>query len=187
MNNYPAIRRSLLLRLGLSLPFFVAGWLMATRASGGWAAAGPALIGMGMILAGAVIVAPGLATLIAEPAGSIYMPTDHADRPAPMYGIADARRAKGDYEGAMLHLDSIAVSDPQQLDAYVKMIDIAVVDLRDLKRAETAYHRGIAALANDGDKSALSVMYRALMSRYKDPARPQAIRPLPLPSRPSDP
>jgi tetratricopeptide (TPR) repeat protein len=189
MSNFSFIRRPLLISLACAAPFFAGGWLIVTRASGGWEAAGPALLGMGLFIIGAIIVAPSIAAWIAEPAGSLYMPSGHFDHPAPMYGIADALRAKGDHEGAMAYLEQITRDYPQELDAYVKMIDIAVLDLHSLPRAEAVYHRATHALGNDGDKAALTVMYQALTSRYKDPAHPDPVRPLSLPikSRPVDP
>ncbi len=180
MTNYTSILRSLVLRCVCSCPFWIAGWVLIKRADGGWAAAGTLMIAMALFIAGASIVAPAIAELVAEPTGSLYMPPGHAEHPAPMYGIVDARRAKGDYEGAMTYLEEIAAATPHDLDAYVKMVHIAAVDLHDLSRAETAYHRGIKAMPTDGDKSALTVMYRALVSRYKDPTRPEPVRTIPL-------
>ena len=185
MTHYPSILRSLALRSLCSSPFWIVGWVLILRADGGWAAAGPAIIAMAFFIAGAIIVAPALAELVAEPTGSLYLPPDHAKHPAPMYGIADARRAKGDYEGALAYLDEIATAHPLELDAYVKMIHVAALDLHDLPRAEAAYHRGVKALPNDGDKAALTVMYQALVSRYKDPTRPEPVRTISLPTGPS--
>lgn len=183
MSFLPFIRRSLLLALVCAAPFFITGWLIVTRVSEGWASVGPALSGLFLLIVGAVIVAPSLAEWIAEPAGSLYTPSGHADCATPMYGIADALRAKGDYEGALDYLHQVTKAHPQELSAHVRMIDIAVVDLHDLPRAESLYHRGTHALGNDGDKAALTVMYRALASRYKDPAHPTPSRTPSLPLR----
>ena len=176
MTNYPSILRSLGLRLLCAIPFWALGWRLVTHADGGWAAAGPVMIAMALFITGAVIVAPVLATLVSEPTGNLYMPADYAENPAPMYGIADARRAKGDYAGALAYLDEIATATPHEIDAYVKMIHISAVDMHDLARAEAAYQRGVKAMATDGDKAALTIMYRALVSRYKDPTQPEPVR-----------
>jgi hypothetical protein len=183
MGFYSFIRRSLLIALVCAAPFFILGWLIVTRADGGWEAVGPVLFGMFLLIVGAVIVAPSIAEWIAEPAGSLYTPSGQADYSTPMYGIADALRAKGNYEDALDYLHHIVHTNPRELDAYVRMIDIAVVDLHDLARAEALYHRGTHAMGNDGDKAALTVMYQALASRYKDPAHPTPARPIALPSR----
>ena len=183
MTNYSTILRSLAVRCLFAVPLWSVGWRLVPPVDGGWEAAGPALFAMAFFIAGARIVAPAIAELVAEPAGSLYLPAECADHPAPMYGIADARRAKGDYAGALAYLDEIAKATPQELDAYVKMIHIAAVDLHDLPRAEAAYHRGVKAMPTDGDKAALTVMYRALTSRYKDPTQPEPVRTVSLPGK----
>lgn len=183
MTNYPAILRSLVIRCLCATPLWVVGWVIVTRADGGLAAAGPVLFAMLLFVGGAIIVARAIAALVAEPTGNLYMPAVHAEHPAPMYGIADARRAKGDYKGAMAYLDEIAAATPQEFAVYVKMIHIAAVDLHDLRRAEAAYQRGVKAMPTDGDKSALTVMYRALISRYKDPSQPEPVRAISFPEK----
>ncbi len=178
MNQYPFILRSLVMRLLCAGPFFALGAWLVLRADNGWAATVPVLQGLASFIIGAVILAPALAEWVAEPAASLYMPTDHADSPVPMYGIADALRTRGDYEGAMAYLGKILSDHPHELDAYVKMIQIAILDLRDLSRAAAVYRLGIDAMPTDGDKAALTVMYQALMSRYTAPVRRAASRPL---------
>lgn len=183
MISFSFIRRSLLIALACAAPFFVVGWLVVTRASGEWAAAGSALFGIVLFITGAVIVAPAIAEWITEPRGSLYTPSGHADHPAPLYGIAETLRDRGDYEGALARLDEIAKDFPHELDAYIKMIDIAMENLRDLPRAETLYHRGTQALRNHGDKTALTLTYQALAAHHRDPAHPHPLRPLHLPSK----
>jgi len=183
MTNYPSILRSLALRCLCSSPFWLLGWVLVMRADGGWAAAGQLMIAMALFITGAVIVAPAIAELVAEPVGSLYLPADNADHPAPMFGIADALRAKGDYEAALAYLDQIAAAHPHELDSYVKMIHVAALDLHDLPRAEAAYHRGVKAMPTDGDKAALTVMFQALTSRHKAPTRTESGRAPSLPTK----
>ena len=180
MDNDRSIRRVLLVRLACASPLFVAGAVLVLKADGGWGAAVPALGGLLLCIVGATLVAPSLAELIAEPAGSIYLPPGHADRPTPMYGIADALRAKGDARGALDYLEQLAAEHPHALDVYVRMVDIAVRDLHDPDLAEAFYHRGVAAMRHDGDKAALAVMYRGIASRLKPP-EPEPPRTIPAP------
>ena len=91
MNNYPEIFRSFAWRLLFALPFFTIG------------ITGTAFVFSPFFtVAGAIIVASPLARFIAEPAGELFYPIKRSSKPAPMYSIPQAKRAKGLYEEAMV-------------------------------------------------------------------------------------
>jgi hypothetical protein len=54
---------------------------------------------------------------------------------------------------------------PAELKVYVEMMDMAVVNMKDLPRAERIYERGRLAIQNEDDLRALETMFRAIGSR----------------------
>lgn len=111
-------------------------------------------------LAAALIIAPALSDLFAEPAGYFYSSGKHSDRPQPAYSIYETKRAKGLYEEAIAGFEKIAAEYPEEVKPYIEMIDIAIVDLKDSERAKRIFYRGIAALKKDKDKEILTQRYR---------------------------
>ena len=165
--------RRLVIRTALVAALFWGGWRLIPK-EGSWDALVPILIALGLFLAGACILALPLAEWSAGPWGSLYFPNEAPRPKAPMYGIPQARRKKGQYEEAMEAYEAITREHPDQLRAWVEMMDMAVVDLRDVSRAETIYERAAQNLQNEDDRRALSAMHRAITSRFA--SRPAVLR-----------
>lgn len=161
----------LLLSGFLAVPFFVGGWLLIPR-EGSWGALVPILGAMLCFVLGAILLAFPLARLFAEPWGSLYFPSWRPQQKAPMYGIPQAKRKQGQFESAMALYEAIVNEYPGELRAYVEMMDMAVVDLKDLRRAERIYEQARTAIQNEDDLRALDAMYRAISSRATRPAPP---------------
>lgn len=165
MNNYREILASLLWRCVPALAVGALGWWLLASASGGLQAFSRLLFGMACVVAGAVIMAPPIARLIAEPSGNLFYPGKRLDRPQPVYGIPQAKRARGFYEEAMAGFEKIAEEYPDEVKPYVEMIDIAIRDLKDPDRANAIYRRGVSRLRKDEDKEVLARMHGAIRTR----------------------
>lgn len=170
MNEYPSIRRALWVRLLIAAPFFAIGLTGAAFIASPF-----------FTLAGALIVAFPLARLVAEPLGSLFFPNAHFDRPQPIYSIPLARKQEGRYEAALAGFLQIAHAWPDQVQAWVEMLDVAVTGLNDGARAEQIFQQGMAALRDEDARQRLATMYMALKSQLK-PAQPPLRLPLPLPT-----
>lgn len=149
----------------------LAWWLLLT-ASGGWIAVPRLLLGMLCLVTAAVLLAPLLARLIAEPFGNLFNPSERFDRPQPMYSVPQGQRAKGLFEEAMAGFEQIAREYPDEVQPYIEMIDIAIVNLQDQTRAAAVYQRGLAQLPKPGDRAVLTRMYDAIRSRLNPHPNP---------------
>ena len=168
MNNYREILVSLLIRSAVATPFLASGLVILSRAGGSDSALqgyAVGLFGCASVILGAVILAFPLARLIAEPAGSLFYPIKRSSKPAPMYGIPQSKRAKGLYEEAMAGFEKISEDYPNELQPFIEMIDISIVNLKDPERANAIYRRGVSVLKKREDKEALARMYSAIRSR----------------------
>jgi hypothetical protein len=157
MTNYPEILKSLALRSLIALPFVLLGLTGELSFA--------SVLSPMLLVAGAIIVAGPLARLIAEPAGCLFYPGEHASQPAPMYSIPESKRASGLYEEAISGFEQIAQDYPQEKKPYIEMIEIAICNLKDPKRANEIYRQGIAVLETDEDKESLAKMYSAIRTR----------------------
>ena len=166
MNPYTLILLKLALRCLLAAPFFYLG-------IGGKALmAGPlaALASPFFVLAGAIIVAAPLARLLAEPLGGLLFPNTRYDRPQPIYGIPLARKKEGRYEEAVAGFRAIAAEYPDEVQAWIEMIDVAVTGLEDGARAQAIFQEGMQALRQPEQRQRLAEMYAAIISRLKTDA-----------------
>ncbi len=145
---------SLILRILIASPLFYIG-------ISGWAGfASPFLV-----LAGGIILARPFASLLAEPFGKLFWSGERFDRPQPMYGIPQSKRAKGLYEESMAGFAKIAKDYPNEVQPYIEMIDIAIINLKNPERANRIFQDGISALSKDEDKEALAKVYSAIRTR----------------------
>lgn len=154
MTEREDILKQLCWRVLMAAPFFIAG------VSAQFGFASPFLI-----LTGAIIVARPLSRLLAEPWGNLLFPSDHFDKPQPIYGIPEARRQEGKYEEAIQGFQKILVEHPQEVRAYVSMIDVAIVNLKDEARANAIFQNGIAKLKRAEDRDQLASAYSNIRSR----------------------
>jgi hypothetical protein len=65
----------------------------------------------------------------------------------------------------MAGFEKIAQDFPDEVQPYIEMIDIAIVNLGDAGRANRIFQRGVSALKKDEDKEALASMYSAIRTR----------------------
>jgi tetratricopeptide (TPR) repeat protein len=133
------------------------GLLLAAQSSG----APTMFLGMFFFLIAAIFVAGPIARLLAEPMGSLFWPRRYYDKPQPIYGIPQSKRARGLPEEALAEYEKLAEAFPKEVRPYLEMIDIAIVDLKDPDQALAIYQRGIALLKNPEDQDMLARGYAA--------------------------
>ena len=120
-----------------------------------------------------------LARGLAEPTGNLFWPRRYYDKPQPMYGIPQSRRAKGQLEEALAEYEKIAAAHPDEIRPFVEMIDLAIHDLRDADRANAIFQNGLARLKNPDDKDRLAQAYAETRTRLdvRPPQPPIAVPP----------
>jgi hypothetical protein len=159
----------LLVRFLIALPLIIIGC--------GWLAA---FLSPFFMLAAAILLAGPLAELCSEKIGeALLFSGGHSTEPKPIYSIPLARRQEGRYEEALTGLLDIAYGWPEQTQAWIEMLDLAVNCLNDGEGAEQIYQRGLATLQKEESRRQLTGMYAILKTRLK-PATPPVRVPLPL-------
>jgi len=112
---------------------------------------------------------------LAEIVCSFFGATAKYSKPQPVYGIPEARRKEGRSRDAYDGFRAIATEHPQEVKAYIAMIDVAIIDMKDPTLAREALDSGLAALRDPKDHHALQTMYDAILTRLK-PDTPPAPR-----------
>jgi hypothetical protein len=82
-----------------------------------------------------------------------------------MFSVCEGKRKNGHYQEAFDGFQKIANEYPQELKAYIEMIDIAIVDMKNEKLADSVFHQGIVTLDEKEDRDSLAKMYKAISSR----------------------
>jgi tetratricopeptide (TPR) repeat protein len=141
---------------------------------------GGAFIGFGLFLIASILLAFPLANLLAAAWDRFLWSKSYYDKPQPMYGIPQSRRAKGHPEEALAEYEKIAAAYPNETRPWLDMVAIAIEDLKDAQRAQVLFERGIALLNNPDDKDLLARTYSETRTRL-DIHPPHA--PVPLPAK----
>lgn len=157
-----------ILRYLAAVALAIGGAAALANATDGYVRAfGFGVIGIAQFLAAGVLVAFPLAGMFAKPWGGMFFPEDRYTRPLPLYSLAEAKVRKMQFEDAMATYEQIAEDYPEEVKPYIDMIDIAIVHLKDAKRAEQIYRLGIDRLRNSDDQDVLARMYRGIRSRIE--------------------
>lgn len=169
MDQYREALVSLARRAIIGMPFLIVGFVFLLRTDG--CSRGEALIrgllGCSAIIVSAIILAFPLARLIAEPAGNLFYSRKRLSRPLPMHSMVEAKRKRGEYGEAMMDYEKMVQEYPQEVKAYIAMIDIAIVDMKSGEKADGILAQGIATLSRDEDREILTRMHTAIRSRLK--------------------
>jgi hypothetical protein len=145
---------ALVWRLLLACPFAVAAAVLFSHSAGSPDAAERRLLGLACAVAAGVIVGPGFAGLIAEPAGALFHPR-RAPLPQPRRSIAESKRARGCYDEAIAAYEQVVAEFPADLESWTAMVELALVHLRDRARGQALARRALLALGDERSRLAL--------------------------------
>jgi hypothetical protein len=149
-------------RLLIAVPVALLAWWLFAR--GG---AGLALLGLVCTVAVGFILGPGIAGLIAEPAGGLFFPQRPA-RPAPRRSIAEARRARGDYDAAIAAFEEVTDEFPEDVESWIAMVEIAFTHMCDGSRGDALARRALLTLRDDTHRRQLLHVHRVQRRRLTD-------------------
>ncbi len=125
-------------------------------------------------LAAASIIARPIASFIAKVLSVIIYPGDAHAKPPPAYGQAETRRIRGDYEAAIRLFDAIVTDHPQEIHAWLSMMEIALDNLRNPILAQDILDRGLTVLTKDSNRNALQKYFGEGMELLKKQKAPPA-------------
>ena len=165
MSAYRELFKEFRIRLIVGFGCFVIGLIFSSYSGGsltGFLAALP------FIIVGAIVVARPITAILAQPFSSLFYPLERFDGAQPIYGIPQSKRAKGLYEEAIAGYEKIAMKYPEEVKPYVEMLNIALMDLRDVERAKSILGRGLVLLDDESSRKILKDSYDAVVTRLRE-------------------
>ena len=162
MEDRSAAAATLLQRLLVAAPVALLAWWLLS--SGGLERA---TLGLVCLVAAGFIVGPGIAGLLSEPVGSLFFPHSPARR-EPCRGIAETRRARGEYDAAIAAYEEVIAEVPGDVESWIAMVTIAFTHLRDPAHADALARRALLALRDDAGRRQLLYAHRMLHAAARE-------------------
>ncbi len=163
LNDTEYALRLLLKRFLISLPFFAISVILLVELSfpiSLWAV-------LPLCLPAFIMLEP-LSLLVSNPIGSIFNPKSVNREINLAFSIPEARIMDGMYEDALDLLKKMIPRDPQRLEVYMRIMNLAVHHMKQSEIAKEAFHAGIKNLKNLGERKILAFEYRRLMDLCRD-------------------
>ncbi|HOW97075.1 MAG TPA: hypothetical protein P5567_09550 [Kiritimatiellia bacterium] len=126
-----------------------------------WGHPGAGLVGCGVLLAGAWVIAFPIARILAAPFSAIFWPTG-AEPPPPVYGIPESHVKKGLYAEAIREYHEIIRKWPHELKPYVDLLDLAVRRMRDPDLAARIHGEALLKLKKPEERETVTRLYEAM-------------------------
>lgn len=163
MEDRQAAATTFVQRLALATPIALLAWWLFARGGAEWA-----LLGLVCVVAVGFLVGPGIAGVLAEPVGGLFFPRRPA-RPEPCRGIAEARRARGEYDAAIAAYEEVIAEFPGDVESWIAMVGIVFTHLRDPARGDVLARRALLALRDESSRRQLLYAHRTLAAAARRP------------------
>lgn len=131
----------------------------------GWAGSPYFIFGMAAFVVASITMGMPMARVVAEFLGNLVYTSEHYSKPQPVYGIPEAKRLKGLFQESFEGYQKLSQEHPQELRAYIEMIDIALVEMKNPDLASSVYHCGMEVLEGQEAKEVLTRKYEEFVAR----------------------
>jgi hypothetical protein len=157
-------------RLLIAIPFLIVIAVFARQTAKAGADEGSAMGRLLLAVAAFAVylgiwVGPVLGDFLGRGFGRLFFPSEEFDAPLPMYSIPASRRTKGMFEEAIAGYEEIAAKYPKETRPYELMIEIAILDLRDIDRAKAIMYHAFAAFPDPGIRQNFQRFFDANITR----------------------
>jgi hypothetical protein len=146
-------------KIFFSLLLFVLGWVLLSNAHG-WKDLLSICGGAFLIMSPAFVFGPKLAGFASTFVNGIFYPGRH-DRHIG-YSIPEALRIQGKFDEAIKKYEDMILEFPFETEPYIRIMQIAVYDLKNMRIAENIYRKGLRTVKSEKQKSLLTNAYKEL-------------------------
>lgn len=162
MNDTGFALRLLFKRFLISIPFFAVSVIMFN------CGIPISLFAVFLLIPPGIIMAEPLSLLVSNPFRSIFNPQSHSREIHLNFSIPEARIMQGRYEDALVLLKELIPRDPQRLEVYLRIMNLAVSKMKQPEIAKDTFHTGITNLKDLKKRKILADEYKWLMTLCKD-------------------
>jgi hypothetical protein len=117
------------------------------------------IVAIGLLIGAMAVLGRAVAFIVTKKSGFLFYPNDTSLKPPPAYSQAQARRLKGDFNGAMELYAGIVTDFPQESRAWIAMVEIAIENMKDAAMARDILDRGLAAVTTENGRRALRISF----------------------------
>jgi len=163
LNDKGFALRLLLKRFLISIPFFLLSLWLFIPLSFSKAFFAP----LPLVIIAFLLTEP-LSLLISNPVRSIFNPQSLNKEIHLNFSIPEARIMQGKYEEAFELLWDMIPRDPERLEVYLRIMNLAVNKMKQPEIAKDTFHTGVINLKDLKKRKILADEYRWLMTLSKD-------------------
>jgi len=140
-----------------ALPFFIIGLYLLIPVS---AKSVPAIF---VLAIGGILIGKPLAALLTSSASSILFPASAGREVNLMFSIAESRIMEREYDEALFLLNEMIPRDPQRLEIYLRIMNLAMEKMDQPEKAREAFRAGLKNLKDTGERKILVREYKRHM------------------------
>ena len=144
-----------------AMPFLVVGIYLFVPIS---AKSIPAVF---LLVVGAILLGKPIAALLTSSASSILFPGSAGREVSLMFSIPEARILERKYDEALSLFKEMIPKDPDRLEIYMRIMNLAVEKMKQPGIARDAFRAGLKNLTNAEDKRILAGQYKRLIDTYE--------------------
>ncbi|MCK5133188.1 MAG: hypothetical protein KAR40_13685 [Candidatus Sabulitectum sp.] len=158
MDNRREELRFLWKRFLISLPFFGVGLFLMIPVSV------KSIPGVFLLSIGGLLIGKPLVGLLTGSAGSILFPASAGRRVNLMFSIPESRIMERKYDEALSLFLEMIPRDPERLDIYLRIMKLAVKQMKQPEIARDAFKTGLNNLKDMEERKILVRTYKELMN-----------------------
>ena len=163
MNDKEYALRLLLKRFLISIPFLLLSLRLFIPLSFSKAFFAP----LPLVIVAFLLTEP-LSLLISNPVRSLFNPGSMNREIHLNFSIPEARIMQGRFEEALVLLKELIPRDPQRLEVYMRIMNLAVSKMKQPEIARTAFQEGLKNMKDLRKRKILAAEYSRLMTLYRD-------------------
>lgn len=122
-----------------------------------------AVVGLGLLIGGAVLLARPIALMVVTPFVRLLFPEDHDYTPPPLFSLARHYWKKGQTEAAIAQYRKIVKYHPQEVEGYRELAQL-LVETGKRNEADAVVRQGVSKLRAVEAREGLSAWYGELLS-----------------------
>ncbi|HPQ38775.1 MAG TPA: hypothetical protein PLV45_00250 [bacterium] len=111
----------------------------------------------------AILITIPLVELITHFFPDIFGSNQWRSKPKPTFSIARGLKKQEKYIDALAELERMAREDPQEVDIWLEMLEIALMDLKDRNIADPLYRDALSVLESQQSRNAVTTFYENII------------------------
>lgn len=92
-----------------------------------------------------------------------YYPTSNRKKPKPTFSMVRSLKKAHKFDEALTELRRMADLNPQEVDIWLELLEIALIDLKDVKQGELLFREAHSILENESKRQLVQRFYENIV------------------------